>query len=191
MKNFIRIKHLCFSGLLGSTLVFLSISFLYVITISKAAELKNFHLPKSFFVSTVLLMASSFTISKASKAFENDSFNDLMRSLIFTLGLSLCFGVCQVLGWKSMFDAGFFLSTQVGVSYLYVISGFHLLHVLAGIIFIVHLTFKAYSKSQDMVDSLLFFSDKSQQIKIELATIFWHFVDFIWLCLFFMFLFTF
>lgn len=191
IEKFHPYKTFMFFGLLGSTLVFLAVSFLYIVTITKSTDLKSFHLPKSFFLSTILLMASSFTISKAVRAFENDSFNELIKSLLFTLVLSICFSVCQVLGWKTMYDAGFFLSTQVGVSYLYVISGFHLLHVVAGVSFITHLTFKSYNKSQDMVDSLLFFSDQSQKIKIELITIFWHFVDFIWLCLFFMFLFTF
>jgi cytochrome c oxidase subunit 3 len=184
-------KTFLFFGLLGSTVVFLSISFLYLTTVAKSGEYKKFHLPKAFTISTLILLFSSFSISRTLKSFKEDSFNDLLKYLVITLGLAMFFCVSQFFGWKSLYDAGFFLSTKVGVSYLYIITGLHLLHVIAGICLLIYLSFAAYNRSLDMVDSLLFFSNKYQLIKLELACIFWHFIDFIWLCLFLMFLFTF
>lgn len=184
-------KTILFFGLLGSTILFLAVSFLYLTSISNAENLKDFRLPKAFTLSTLILLFSSYTISRTVRAFKEDSFNNLMKYLVFTLCLAMFFCVSQFFGWKKMYESGFFLSGQVGVSYLYIISGLHLLHIGAGICMLIYLSFMAYNRSLDMVDSLLFFSDNNQQIKIELVCVFWHFIDIIWLCLFLMFLFTF
>ncbi len=191
VEKFHPLKTFLFFGLLGSTVVFLTITFLYLTTINKQPAIANFVLPKAFTISTLLLLFSSYTISRSLKAFNNDSFDNLLKSVITTLCLALIFCVSQFFGWKNLFDAGFLLSSQVGISYLYVLTGLHFLHVVVGIGFLIYLTYKAYSKSQDMVDSLMYFSDKNQQAKLELVCIFWHFVDFLWLCMFLMFLFTF
>ena len=161
VEKFHPYKTFLFFGLLGSTVIFLTITFLYITTIAKQPALKNFAFPKAFTVSTLLLLFSSYTISRAVKAFKDDSFDQLLKSIVATLALALAFSVSQFFGWKSLYDAGFFVSTQIGVSYLYVITGLHLLHIVAGISFLIYLAFNAYSKSQDMVDSLLYFSDKS------------------------------
>lgn len=191
VERFHPYKTILFFGLLGSTVLFLAVSFLYLTTISKSGEFKTFHLPKAFTLSTILMLFSSYTISQTQKAFKEDSFNNLLKYLIITLCLAMFFSVSQLFGWKSMYDSGFFLSTQMGVSYLYIISGLHLLHVAVGICMLIYLSFMAYNRSLDMVDSLLFFSDNNQAVKLELVCVFWHFIDFIWLCLFLMFLFSF
>ncbi|MEP7171220.1 MAG: cytochrome c oxidase subunit 3, partial [Bacteroidota bacterium] len=124
-------------------------------------------------------------------AFKEDSFNKLLLSLSTTLLLGLAVAVSQVYGWKKLFDSGFVLQTHARVSYLYLISGIHFLHIFIGLIFLLTLTIPAYFKSKDAVKSLLYFSNEYQLTKIELAVIFWHFVDFLWLGLFLIFLFTF
>lgn len=191
VEKFHPYKTFLFFGLLGSTVVFLTITFLYITTINKQPVTHALVFPKAFTISTLLLLFSSYTISRSLKAFKEDSFDNLLKSVISTLCLALLFCVSQFFGWKSLYDAGFFVSSQVGVSYLYILTGLHLVHVITGIGFLIFVAFTAYNKSQDMVDSLIYFSDKNQQTKLELIGIFWHFVDFLWLCMFLMFLFTF
>ncbi|HNR19379.1 MAG TPA: cytochrome c oxidase subunit 3 [Bacteroidia bacterium] len=190
-QRFHPYKTFLFFALLGSSVIFLAISFLYITAVSKIPDLQNFRLPKAFTLSTILMLFSSYSVSLSLKAFNNDSFNGVIKSLVITLTLTLLFCVSQFFGWKEMYDGGFFISTNLGVSYLYIISGLHLLHVLGGLGVLVYTTYKCYNKSLDMVDSLLFFSNKMEYIKLELLGIFWHFIDVVWLCLFLMFLFTF
>lgn len=190
-QRFHPYKTFLFFGLLGSSVIFLAVSFLYITTISRMPELKDFKLPKAFTLSTLLMIFSSYTISLSLKAFNNDSFNGLIKSLTITLFLSLLFCASQFFGWKEMYGNGFFLSGNVGISYLYVISALHLLHVFGGLGLLSYATYKCYNRSLDMVDSLLFFSNKMEFIKLELLCIFWHFIDIVWLILFLMFLFTF
>lgn len=191
IEKFHPYKTFLFFGLLGSTVVFMSITFLYLASLSKTLPLENFKLPKAFFLSALLLLFSSFSVSKAVNAFKEDSFKNLLISLGATLILGLAVGISQLYGWKKLFDSGFLLQTHARVSYLYLISGIHFLHIFIGLIFLTAMTVSAYFKSKDPVKSLLYFSNEYQLTKIELVVIFWHFVDFLWMGLFLIFLFTF
>lgn len=190
-QRFHPYKTFLFFGLLGSTVIFLTLSFVYLTTLGKATDLKLMHLPKAFTLSTLLMLFSSYSISLSLKAFKNDSFNNLLKALLFTLTLSLFFCVSQFFGWKSLYDSGFFLSTTNGVAYLYVITGLHFLHVAGGLGLLTYVTYKCYNRSLDIVDSLLYFSNSMELVKLELLCIFWHFIDLVWLCVFLMFLFSF
>src|SRR5688572_8358381 len=121
MERFHPHKTLLFFALVGSTVLFLSMSFLYVITISRSGTPIDFQLPKSFSVSTVFILLSSFSITGAIKAFRNDSMQELKMSLVTTLGFGMCFCLSQAIGLKAMINSGYFVSSNVGVSYLYVI----------------------------------------------------------------------
>ncbi|MEO5571631.1 MAG: cytochrome c oxidase subunit 3 [Bacteroidia bacterium] len=191
IEKFHPYKTFLFFALLGSTVVFMTVTFLYLTSLSKTLPLVNFKLPKPFFLSSLLLLFSSYAISKSVAAFREDAMKKLLLSFAVTLLLGLAFSLSQIYGWKKLIDSGFMLQTQSRISYLYIISGIHFLHVVAGLIVLLVMTISAYLKSKDPVKSLLYFSSEYQLTKIELAVIFWHFVDFLWLGLFLIFLFTF
>jgi cytochrome c oxidase subunit III len=191
LEKFHPFKTFMFFGLVGSTVLFLSMVFLYFVAISRAGNPVNFQLPKAFSVSTIFLIISSYSISGAVKAFKNDSFDNLKFSLVTTLLSSSIFCVFQVFGWIKLSNAGFFINSNVGVAYLYVITGMHLLHVVGGMFFLIYLSAIVFSKSGDIVKALMYFTDDLQLTRLQLATIYWHFVDALWVLLFFMFLFTF
>src|SRR3954466_8397247 len=81
IEKFHPYKTFLFFGLLGSTLVFMSITFLYFAGMANTLPLENFNLPKSFFLSALLLLFSSFSLSKAIIAFREDSIRNLLLSL--------------------------------------------------------------------------------------------------------------
>ncbi len=180
-----------FFGLVGSTVFFLSFSFLYFVAITRSGMPENFTLPKIFTVSTVLMLIGSFLISGSTNAFRNDSIRDLKISLIGTLILGVFFCSAQAFGFYQMYEAGFFLNSGIGVAYLYVIAIIHLLHVAGGMIFITSLTSDIFGHSSDIVKSLLYFTDENQLTKLQLAAVYWHFINALWVLLFFMFLFSF
>jgi cytochrome c oxidase subunit III len=191
MEKFHPYKTLLFFGLVGSTVLFLTMAFIYIVTINNIGNPDNFQLPKAFSVSTVFLLLSSFAISGVVKAFRNDSMKELKLSLLLTLILGSLFCISQAWGLKKMIDTGFFISSNVGVAYLYAITGMHFLHVAGGMIYLLVISFRVYSNSSDMVKSLMFFSDDSQMTRLQLSTIYWHFIDALWILLFFMFLYSF
>ncbi|MBL0342455.1 MAG: cytochrome c oxidase subunit 3 [Bacteroidetes bacterium] len=191
MEKFHPFKTLLFFGLVGSRVLFLSVVFLYFISVSRGSIPEGFTLPNAFSISTIFLLLSSYTISGLVASFKSDSFRNMKLALLGTLVLSGLFCVAQIAGWKKLIDAGLFLNTNVGVAYLYIITGLHFLHVVGGMIFLLVLTASVFGKSNNIAKSLLFLTDEYQLTRLQLITIYWHFVDAVWILLFFMFLFSF
>lgn len=183
-------KTLLFFALLGSSLLFMSISFLFLISISKHAPLQHFVLSKWFFVGTLGLLISSFSLTGIKTAFENDRSSSIRHKLIFTLALGGVFIACQLAGWHEMLNYGYEIHSHSLLSFFYILSGIHLLHALAGQLVLAVMLFHLSKHSSDPVKSLIYFSNPLHLMRLEMGVIFWHFVDFLWLALFIMFLFT-
>jgi cytochrome c oxidase subunit 3 len=175
----------------GSTILFIAVSMLYVITVFKNDAIGMFRMPVAFAFSTVFLLLSSFSLSSSKRNFKNDNIKGLRSGLQLTMVLGVVFAICQVAGWYQMVKAGMFLNTAPGVAYLYVISGLHFVHVLGGMAYLGHIMYTQSGLRSDFAGSLMYLSEKNNLTKLDLITIYWHFVDGLWVVLYFMFLFTF
>lgn len=151
----------------------------------------DFRFPKAFIVSLVLLLFSSFSISKALGAFRDDDMKALKQSLGLTLVLGLGFTISQYVGWYELNRSKIYLSGEVSGSYLYLISGLHVLHLAAGLVFLTVTYTHVSNVSRDQVKRLIMVTNPYQRIKLEMLTAYWHFVDILWVVLFFYFLFSF
>lgn len=190
IENIHPYKTILFFGILVSTLIILTLTFLFLTTLSEN-NTKPPLLPKVFTLSTIMLLFSSYSISKTIAAFKKDSFDLLLQSTITTAVISSLFILTQVVGLHSLYKTGYFQSMPFNSLYFTSLTAFHLTHVILITTYLIYLTYKAYHRSQDMVDSLLFFSDSNIFQKLNSATILCHYNNFSWLALFLLFLFSF
>ncbi|HTL80898.1 MAG TPA: cytochrome c oxidase subunit 3 [Bacteroidia bacterium] len=180
----------------GITMLFVTLMFLFGIN-DPAAVLAGKTFPRPFIISTVIILASSFSIETAWRAFRRDNGKKLLDMLLITLGLALAFGVTQVWGWIQLWNSNITLF-GVGVetissktpngAFLYVISGLHIVHLLGGIIFLFLMMFKVVNVRSDTIRSVVFFSDKLERTRMEMLSKYWHFLGGLWLLLFLYFL---
>lgn len=190
VERFHPYKTLMFFGLVGSAVLFLGIALFYAIKLTPQGVMPGFSLPRSFVVSTIVLLFSSYSLTHAQQAFQQDNIKKLTASLAGTLFLCLSFLGLQVAGWYSLYQSGIFLNSNTGMAFLYVITGLHFLHMVTGLVYLLSCLKPVYAAYGDMVKSLMYFSNRYQQTKLELLNIYWHYLDFSWLALFMMFLFT-
>lgn len=140
-------------------------------------------LPSIFIYNSSLLLLGSFFIDRANKAYLADHTRHYQYYLWCTLGVTLLFGGIQFVGWAQLQAAGQFLTTSPSASYVYVLSWLHLLHVLGGIVFLVVFIGIAYKYMRSPVSVLVYFSDPNKRLRLRLLTIYWHFLDGLWLYL--------
>lgn len=190
VERFHPYRTFLFFSIVGSAVLFLGICLLYAIKRSADLRVDGFQLPKSFILSTIVMLFSSYSLTHSLQAFKTDQVKKLAASLTATFVFSMFFIALQAFGWYQLYRAGFFINSPSAVAFLYMLTGLHFLHVMFGIVYLLSCMIKVYSARRDMVKSLMFFSDRYQQTKIELLNIYWHYVDFLWLGLFMMFLFT-
>jgi cytochrome c oxidase subunit 3 len=140
-------------------------------------------LPILFYVNTLILVASSFSLTHAKKAYRLDNTERYQLMLGITLALSFLFIIAQLLAWHQLQQANVFIDGGNMGAYLYVISGLHFTHVIAGIPFLAFFLYTAVKKMKEPVSVLVYFSDPDKKRKLDILTIYWHFLDFLWVYL--------
>jgi cytochrome c oxidase subunit III len=168
--------------LLGVTALFLGFSGSYLYNrVQQGVEPVS--IPTLFYYNSAILLASSFTMWKAKNAYMDDHTVNFRKYLIITLTLTLMFLIAQFFAWKQMLDNNLDLAYSTMASYLYLISGLHFAHVIAGIPFLIYFIIEAFRKMKSPVTVLLYFSDPGKKRMLNLLNIYWHFLDGLWIYL--------
>jgi nitric oxide reductase NorE protein len=101
-----------------------------------------------------------------------------MRRTGLALNASLLFGavfvVNKIIEYGGKFDAGITPITNGFYTFYFLITGLHFLHVLGGMVFMLHCRSRLAHES----------GDAAYVTKLENVGLFWHFVDVLWLFIF-------
>lgn len=165
---------------ISSSFVFLSISYLLT---TYGTNFNNFKLPVIFHANTIILLVSSYSTVQIRKSMEADDWKGYLQALLVTAGIGVVFTCFQVWGWMDL-EAQGVKFTDIGGTYLYVISGLHMAHLLVGLLLLAWFSLKSYDTMHDPVKKLLFESDPFSKLNVELICTYWHFVDLLWLYLY-------
>jgi len=166
--------------------LFLAFSAAFIYT-RVQSDLPPIQLPIIFVFNTLILLGSSATMMWATRAYKADNTRNYQRALTATIVLSIIFLIAQFIGWKQLFNQAVFINSDNSASYLYVISGLHFAHVIAGLPFLGIFLWHAYKRMKEPVSVLVYFSDPEKRLKLRLLTIYWHFLDALWIYLVFFF----
>ena len=133
----------------------------------------TFEIPRVFWYSTAVIIASSITIWMAEKKFKNREVLAYRKLLVVSFLLGILFVALQIIGFAMLTKNGLPLQKNVSVSFLYIIIGAHAVHVVGGIIALIVIFAKAFnSKIRNY-----------NPVPIEVMATYWHFVDFLWIYL--------
>ncbi len=168
--------------LAGITTLFLGFSGAYLYN-RFTVGLTPIHLPWLFYLNTFILLASSWTLIQAKKQYLIDDTEKYKLFLIITLGLTILFLLAQVVAWYQLFAQNISLTSGNMAAYMYLISGLHLAHVIAGIPFLSYFIYIAIKKMKSPVSVLVYFSDPDKKRNLDLLTWYWHFLDGLWIYL--------
>ncbi len=149
---------------------------------------EDFSLPRSFLLSSCMVVLISWYLRKTITAFEQESGKSLMQRLLAASFFSFIFIVSQWTGWKDLQAQGITLEDTPAAGYVYVISGLHALHVGVGIILLVVAISRARKYVTDPATALFFFTDNNRKMRLRLLANYWHTIDYLWLFLFLAFL---
>ena len=123
---------------------------------------------------TIMLITSSFTCQLGVFGIRHDDRTKLIRSIGVTVVLGTTFLLLQLLDYSILYGEGVTLDSGTFGTTYYTLTGFHFAHVLGGVIMLSVVLYRAIagqftSQRQDMV---------------EATSIYWHFVDVVWIVLF-------
>ena len=187
MSNFVTKRRepfhfMVWLGIASSLMLFTMLLVAYIVR-RTGTDWADIKLPAVFLVSTGVIMLSSLTLNNAVVSFRHERFSSYRSNLATTFGLGVLFMLLQSWGWRQMILAGVQLKGNPSGGFIYIISGIHLLHILVGLIFLGIVLSEAFRR-RPYVDSFVYSVNPPNKLKIRLITLYWHFIDLLWLGLF-------
>ncbi|HEV7346734.1 cytochrome c oxidase subunit 3 [Telluribacter sp.] len=135
----------------------------------------EYSMPQIFWYSTAVLVASSISMHWAYLSAKKDNFSSLRIAISITFVLGLAFLVMQYQGWKELVDMKVFFVGNPSGSFFYVFTGLHGFHLITGLIVLFYA----------LVSALKLKVHAKNLRRIQICATYWHFLDILWVYLFF------
>lgn len=191
IENMHPYRTLLYLGMFSSGLLFFFLTAAFVLSQPGAGVYDQFTIPKSFIVSTLTILLSTYTSGKIIPAFYSEQPQKAKKYLLYTFLLGLVFSASQFLGWTELSDMGIDFRGLPSGSFLYLLSGIHLFHLAGALIYALVLLVQIGKSEKDPVKSLILLTNPFEKMKLDLFSVYWKFMDAVWLILFLLFLWMF
>ena len=171
-------KMMLWFGITSLAMSFAGLTSAFIVSSSREDWLVNFTLPSAFTYSTLIIILSSILLFLAKQSFKNNKSAITTSLLIGAFVLGIVFIYSQIQGFNQIIASGYNFTgptSNITISYIYVIAVVHILHVFAGIICLFVVIINQLNKKYS----------KQNRLGFDLASNFWHFVDVLWVYLFF------
>lgn len=175
-------KPLIWVAMISMLMVFAGLTSAYVVR-KDAGNWLEFQLPRLFYVSTAIIIISSVTMNWVLSSAKKNDMKNMKLAATITLLLGIAFIVCQFKAWGVLVEQKVFFAgtySNAAGSFLYILTGLHLLHLAGGIL----------ALSVVWVKSLRERYSAENLYGIRICAIFWHFLDALWIYLFLFLLFV-
>ncbi|KJD35516.1 cytochrome oxidase subunit III [Tamlana sedimentorum] len=176
-KNIRAKKMMLWFGIISLIMSFAGWTSAFVVSSSRPDWLEGFKLPNAFIISTVVIIISSITFLLAKNAVKKDNKGLTTIWLVVTLILGVIFIFNQFQGFQEIINLGYNFTgptSNVTMSYIYLIAVVHILHVVVGLICLLVVVYNHLRGKYSATNKLGF----------DLAATFWHFIDILWVYLF-------
>ena len=160
-------------ALVGIVMFFMALTSSFLVRKGLGDDWVAFGLPRVLWFNSLVLLASSVTIEVARRRRREGAIAEFRQWWAFTAALGALFVAGQLVAWRQLAAQGVFLATNPSSSFFYVLTALHALHLSGGILALFYVAFRHWQRSRI-----------TQSIAADLAAIYWHFMDGLWLFLF-------
>jgi cytochrome c oxidase subunit 3 len=129
--------------------------------------------PRLLWFNTGVLVMSSIALQWAHMAARRNDMDGVIIGLCAGGASAVIFLVGQLLAWRQLSLAGYFVASNPANSFFYLITAVHGLHLMGGLVALGRTTAKVW-RSVEMVQL---------RLSVELCAIYWHFLLLVWLVL--------
>lgn len=160
-------------GIIGMFMMFAALSSGFIVYTASGVDkgIKTI-LPQAFIYSTLTIIVSSITLHMAYAAAKIGNIGKQKLLLLTTVVLGVVFFVLQVDAWTVLTLKGvYFINNNASQSFIYIFTGLHLLHIIAGIVVLL----------RAFVGTVRGIPQDDNVFRMDLATVFWHFLDLLWI----------
>ena len=175
-------KTLLWVAMVSMVMVFAGLTSAYVVRMEKGDWL-DFELPRLFYISTAIILLSSVTMNQVLSNAKKNDYKGVKWAAGITLLLGMGFIVSQIEAWETLYSQKIVFAgnqSNAAGSFLYILTGLHLLHLAGGFLALLWVWVKSLREKYNSENLL----------GIKLCAIFWHFLGALWIYLFLFLLFV-
>ena len=165
-------------SLASIVMLFTSLSSAYIVRSGLVYDWFPLAVPRVMFGSTALLLLSSVSIEIARRKLKQGLAGSYSRYLLLTSFLGLGFLVSQLIAWRQLAQQGIYISSHPHSSFFYLLTGAHAVHVAGGLLALGFL----WLRSRRPLDETRLIAKR--QAVADAVSIYWHFMDALWIYLF-------
>jgi cytochrome c oxidase subunit 3 len=130
--------------------------------------------PPVMWINTVVLLLSSATLEVARRALASNRYEKFRTWISITTLLGISFLVGQVIAWRELAAQGVYVNSHPHSSFFYLLTSLHGLHLLGGVLALLYVT----------VAALRMRIGVKKRLAVGVTSIYWHFMDGLWVYLF-------
>ncbi|MGH9879925.1 MAG: cytochrome c oxidase subunit 3 [Pyrinomonadaceae bacterium] len=158
-------------------MLFTSLTSAYIVRAASANDWQSLPMPRILIVSTALILISSVTFETARRKLKYSLRRDYLRWLLLTAALGVAFLVTQLAAWRQLVRQGVHLATHPHGAFFYLLAATHGVHLLGGLLVVMYLIVRSRRSENDQTQA-------KTLAAIDAATLYWHFMDGLWIYLF-------
>ena len=159
-------------------MMFTALSSAYIVRAASSNDWQPLKMPRILLLSTALIILSSGTLEAARRKWKDTVNNAQRRWLLLTVVLGVGFLTSQLLAWRQLVRQGVYVASNPHSSFFYLLTAAHGVHLLGGLTALVYLTLRKRPSQEDQP------AVAKSQAGADAVTLYWHFMDFLWLYLF-------
>ena len=151
----------------------------YVVTATnKALEWHPFELPVQVWISTIIILVSSFVYHRGKAALNAFDQSAAKKWLTVTAALGAAFISSQLLAWIELSQRGLYFSNNPYAGFFYILTAVHALHVLGGVIALGSVVIGSWNG--------IYSDDRWVRMQSlgQVVGWYWHFMGGVWLVIF-------
>jgi len=123
---------------------------------------------------TIVLITSGFLMATTINLLRSGEEKKSVRYLVITILFGLAFLVLKGIEYQSKLSHGYDFSYNSFFNFYWLLTGFHFIHVLVGVLLLSYMALKIHRGAYD----------KNNYEDVETSAVFWHMCDLIWIFLF-------
>jgi cytochrome c oxidase subunit 3 len=165
-------------ALAAVVMMFTSLSSAYIVRAASASDWQPLAMPRILLLSTALILVSSGTLELARRRWRDLTSSGDRRWLLLTFALGIGFLASQLLAWRQLVRQGVYVASNPHSSFFYLLTAAHGVHLLGGLAALGYLSLRTRAPREDLQ------AVAKSKAGADAVTLYWHFMDFLWLYLF-------
>ncbi len=165
-------------GLAAILMMFTALTSAYIVRAASSNDWQPLTMPRVLLLSTALILVSSGTLEAARRKLKGGAHSGYKTWLAVTVVLGLGFLASQLFAWRQLAAQKIYVSSNPHSSFFYLLSATHGVHLIGGLCALIYLTLRARASADSEVAVV------KQQAGADIVTLYWHFMDVLWVYLF-------